>query len=151
MTLSLEKPVKDFLAKFQQDLDNLQSTIRKEGDDLVKKVKLAASKENVDVKRKEFEKLVEAKLKKFEPAINKFVHELNVNAKKAGVDLTDLEQKVRSNLRTARNRLSKTAATVRAKGKKASKKSATSATIKKKKKKATSAKASPATDSGAAE
>lgn len=149
MAISFEKPVKDFLTKFQKDLNHLQSTIKKESDDLVKKVKLAASKESVEHKRKELEKLVDAKLKKFEPAINKFVHELNVNAKKAGLDLTDLEKKVRSNLQTARSRLSKTADMVRKKTKKAGKAAPSTTGAKKKKKKVTTAKKfAPAGDAG---
>jgi flagellar hook-basal body complex protein FliE len=89
----------------------------------LKKVKTAAGKENVQAKRKELEKLLEKNLKKYEPTISKFVAEVNKNAKKAGVDLTDLEKKVRDNLHTARTRLAKASATVKTrtavKGKKA--------------------------------
>ena len=104
--MAFEKAAKDFLSKFQKDLDGLQKAIKKEGDDLVKKVKKAATSDKVVTKRKEIEKLVESKLKKFEPTINKLVHELNTNAKRAGVDLTDLEKTVRDNLATARTKLS---------------------------------------------
>jgi hypothetical protein len=115
MAFKLEKPVKDFLSKFQKDLDVLQSTIKKEGDDLVKKVKQAANKDSIATKRADLEKLVEGKLKRFEPAINKFVKDLNKNAQKAGVDLTKLEKTVRSNLEQARERLSKAGSSVKAK------------------------------------
>lgn len=102
-----EKPLKEFLSKFQKDLDQLQKSLKKEGDDIVKKVKTATQKDNIQAKRQEIEQLIEKNLKKYEPTINKFVAELNTSAKRAGVDLTDLEQKVRDNLKTARTRLSK--------------------------------------------
>ena len=105
--MALEKPLSDFLNNFQKDLKQLQKKIKQEGDHLVSKAKNAATKDNLNAKRKEVEHLVEQKLKKLEPTINRFVHELNQTAKTAGVDLTDLEKKVRTNLATARGRLAK--------------------------------------------
>lgn len=123
MAVTFEKPLKNFLKNFQKDLNILQKTLKKESDDLLKRVKTAAGKENVQAKRKELEKLLEKNMKKYEPTISKFVAEVNKNAKKAGVDLTDLEKKVRDNLHTARTRLTKASATVKSrtttKGKKA--------------------------------
>lgn len=127
MSLPLEKPVKDFLNKFQKDLNALQSSLKKEGDDLIKKVKKVTTKDELDARKRELEKLVEAKLKRMEPAINRFMHELNTNAKKAGVDLTKLESKVRSNLQTARSKLHKAASSVKKTGVKAGKRKATKA------------------------
>ena len=105
--MAIEKPLSDFLNNFQKDLKQLQKKIKQEGDHLVSKAKTAATKDNLNAKRKEVEHLVEQKLKKLEPTINRFVHELNQTAKKAGVDLTDLEKKVLTNLATARGRLAK--------------------------------------------
>lgn len=116
--LKVETTLKEFLSNFQKDLNTLQKSVKKESEDLVQKLKTAANKDSVQAKRKELEQMVEKKLKKFEPTINKFVHELNVSAKKAGVDLTELEKKVRTNLQTARTRLSKAGTEVKAKAKK---------------------------------
>lgn len=104
--MALEKPLKDFLNNFQKDLGALQKTLKKESDDLVKKVRTAASNGKIQARRKDLETAVEKQLKKFEPTINKFVHELSKSAKKAGVDLTQLEKSVRSNLAAARAKLS---------------------------------------------
>ncbi len=116
--LKVEATLKEFLSNFQKDLNTLQKSVKKESEDLVQKLKTAANKDSVQAKRAELEQMVEKNLKKFEPTINKFVHELNVSAKKAGVDLTELEKKVRSNLQTARTRLSKAGEGVKAKAKK---------------------------------
>ncbi len=117
--MAFEKPLKDFLEKFQKDLNVLQKTLKREGDDLVKKVKTAANRDNLQAKRKDIELVIEKNLKKYEPTINKFVSELNTSAKKAGVDLSDLEKKVKDNLHAARAKLSKTGETVKAKATKA--------------------------------
>lgn len=116
--LKVEATLKEFLSNFQKDLNTLQKSVKKESEDLVQKLKTAANKDSVQAKRKELEQMVEKNLKKFEPTINKFVHELNVSAKKAGVDLTELEKKVRTNLQTARTRLTKAGEGVKAKAKK---------------------------------
>lgn len=135
MAMSFEKPLKDFLKNFQKDLNVLQKTLKKESDELVKKVKTTANKDSVVAKRKELEQLIEKNLKKYEPTINKFVHELNTSAKKAGVDLTQLEKKVKDNLKTARTRLTKAGDAVKKKapGKKAGGKKATASAKKTKK------------------
>jgi predicted nucleic acid-binding Zn-ribbon protein len=92
--------MKDFIAKLQKDLNNLQKTLKKEGDDLVTIVKKTATKENLVTKGKELEKLVNMKLKEFEPQINRFMTDVRKNAKKAGIDIDVLEQQLRSKLST---------------------------------------------------
>jgi hypothetical protein len=132
--MALDKPLKDFLSSFQKDLSKLQKTLQKESDALVKKVKSAAQKDNIQARRKEIEVLVEKNLKKFEPTINKFVHELNKTTKKAGVDLSELEKKVRDHVATARTKLTHASDTVKKNAKKSgakAKKAATNATRKK--------------------
>lgn len=113
MATAFDKNVKQFLDKFQKDLTKLQNTLKKEGDELVKKVKGATNSESLNARRKEVEKLVEQSIRKYEPTINKFVHDLNTTAKKAGVDLTDLEKKVRDNIKIAREKLVKASATAK--------------------------------------
>ena len=90
--------MKDFISKLQKDLNQLQKTIKKEGDDLVKIVKTTATKENIVTKGKELEKLVNAKLKEFEPQISRFMTDVRKNAKKAGIDIDVLEKQLRSKL-----------------------------------------------------
>lgn len=119
MAFAIDKQLKEFMASFQKDLATLQKTIKKESDDLVSKVKTAAQKDNLQAKRKEIEQLVEKNLKKYEPTINRFVHDLNKSAMKAGVDLTELEKKVRTNLATARKKLTEKAEDTRKTVKKA--------------------------------
>jgi len=101
--------MKDFIAKLQKDLNNLQKTLKKEGDDLVTIVKKTATKENLVTKGKELEKLVNLKLKEFEPQINRFMTDVRKNAKKAGIDIDVLEKQLRSKLSTTAGK-AKTAA-----------------------------------------
>ena len=90
--------MKDFIAKLQKDLNQLQKTIKKEGDDLVKIVKTTATKENLVAKGKEIEILVNKKLKEFEPQITRFMTDVRKNAKKAGIDIDVLEKQFRSKI-----------------------------------------------------
>ncbi len=128
MAIAFEKPLKDFLKNFQKDLSQLQKTLKKESDQLLKKVKTSTQKDSLQAKRSEIEKLIEKNLKKYEPTINKFVADVHKSAKKAGIDLTDIEQKVKDNLHYARERLSKTSLgkkVAKGQGKKAAVKKAT--------------------------
>ena len=54
--MSFEKPVKEFINRFQKDMNVLQKQIKKEGDDLVKKVKKVATKKSIETKALELEK-----------------------------------------------------------------------------------------------
>lgn len=93
--------MKDFVSRLQKDLAQLQKTIQQESDDLLKKVKTAATKDNIIAKGKEIEKLMETKLKRFEPQLNKFMEDVRKNAKKAGIDIDTIGQQVRSKIKTA--------------------------------------------------
>lgn len=117
------------IAKFKKDLNdlqkNLQKTIQKESDDLIKKVKTVATKQNIMAKTKELEVLVEKKLKKFEPALESFMKGVRANAEKAGIDMNKFESRLRSAAKAARSRIrkattSKTKAKSRGKSRKAS-------------------------------
>jgi hypothetical protein len=123
MAIAFEKPLKDFLKNFQKDLTQLQKTLKKESDDLLKKVKSTTQKDHIQAKRKEIEKLIEKNLKKYEPTINKFVAEVHSSAKKAGIDLSEIEKKVRDNLHFAKDKLAKT--TIGKKATKVAKKTST--------------------------
>lgn len=95
--------MKDFISKLQKDLKGLQDAIKKDSDELLTKVKTYANKEQIVAAGVEVEKLVEARLKKLEPTINKVVGEIRKNASKAGFDVDEIEAKVRSNVTKATN------------------------------------------------
>lgn len=100
--------MKDFLSRIQKDFKLLQSTIEKEGNELISKAKKAANdianNNNVKARTKEIEKLLETKFKKFEPALMKFIHEVSKNAGKYGIDVKDLEGMVRTSVKKAKTR-----------------------------------------------
>lgn len=93
--------MKDFIKKLQKDLKSLEHAIKKDSDELVKKVKSYASKENITAAGVEIEKVLEKKLKEFEPTINRVVGEIRKNAAKAGINVDNVETKVRSTVKKA--------------------------------------------------
>lgn len=133
----------------QKDLNRLQKTLEKEGDDLLKKIQKAAVKAKKDTgmsnKTREIEKLIETKIKKFEPALEKFYKEVKVSARKYGIDLTGLEEK----MTTAKDKLAKKQTTkkktTKKKTTKAKKKATTKTTSKTAAKKKTTKKKTTAT------
>src|SRR5688572_1026683 len=100
--------MKDFLNRIQKDFKNLQSTIEKEGNELLTKAKKAANEiaknNNVKAKTREIEKLLETKFKTLEPAIYKFIAEVTKNAEKYGLDVKDIESMVRTSVKKAKTR-----------------------------------------------
>jgi hypothetical protein len=105
--MDMELVMKGFISKLQKDLNKLQDTLQKEGADLVQKVKNIADKEAIEVKAKEIEKLIAAKLKKFEPAFESLLREIKKGASSAGVDLSKLEKGIKSRTSAAKSRISK--------------------------------------------
>jgi hypothetical protein len=101
--------MKDFIKKLQKDLKNLETAVKKDSDELLKKVKSYATKENLTAAGVEIEKILEKKLKEFEPTINKVVGEIRKNAAKAGINVDTVESTVRSTVKKATDRV-KTAA-----------------------------------------
>lgn len=104
----------DFVAKVQKDLKSLQKTLEKEGEDLVKKLKQLTSQRNIDAAKKQMQTLVEAKLKKFEPAMRTLYKQILTNAQKAGIDVKNLEKSLSNAAKTAsalRTQVKKTAST----------------------------------------
>jgi adenosylmethionine-8-amino-7-oxononanoate aminotransferase len=93
--------MKDFIKKLQKDLKSLEHAIKKDSDELVKKMKTYASKENLAAAGVEIEKVLEKKLKEFEPTINKVVGEIRKNAAKAGINVDTVESRVRSTVKKA--------------------------------------------------
>jgi len=93
--------MKDFIKKLQKDLKNLETAVKKDSDELIKKVKSYATKENLAAAGSEIEKILGKKLKEFEPTINKVVGEIKKNAAKAGINVDTVESKVRSTVKKA--------------------------------------------------
>ena len=93
--------MKDFVSKLQKDLKGLQDAIKKDSDELLGRVKGFANKENLAAAGAEVERLVEQRIKKLEPTLNKVLGEIRKNAAKAGINVDVLEAKVRSNVSKA--------------------------------------------------
>lgn len=90
--------MKDFVGRLQKDLAHLQKTLKQEGDDLVKKLRTATNTKNLKATGRQLEKMVEQRLKKFEPQMNRVLKDLRTNAKKAGLDIDAIEKNVRARL-----------------------------------------------------
>ena len=103
--------MKEFINKLQQDLTKLQKTLEKEGQDLLKKVKTAADKvaknKKMQQTQNELERLIKSGLKQVEPAVSKFVTGVRENAKKFGINLSDLEKRVNNATRVAKTQMKK--------------------------------------------
>lgn len=95
----------DFINKLQKDVKVFQKNIQKESDELIQKIKTATSRSNLDETRKSVEKLVQQKVRQFEPAIMKFVKDVKENAAKAGIDLGDLEARVQKATQAATSKI----------------------------------------------
>lgn len=93
------------IAKLQKDLNMLQTTLEREGDKLVKKIKTAAKKKGMPTDVDHFEALIEEQVKKFEPALDKFLGSVKTSAAKYGIELDGIEQKVRQTAKVASTKL----------------------------------------------
>lgn len=90
--------MKDFVGKLQKELAHLQKTLKQEGDDLVKKLRTVTNKKSLKATGKQIEKMVEMRLKKFEPQVSRVVSDLRKSAKKAGINVDAIEKTVREKL-----------------------------------------------------
>ncbi len=90
-----------FIKKLQKDLKHLEHAVKKDSDELLKKVKDFATKENIVAAGSEIEKILEQKLKEFEPTIKKVVGQIRKNASKAGINIDSVEKTVRSTVKKA--------------------------------------------------
>ena len=106
--------MKEFIGRVQKDLVKLQQTLKKEIDDFGQKIKSAAKSRNVTAKTREIERLLETRLRKFEPAIEKFYKEVKANAGKYGIDLSGLERTVKTARTKWKKGTGKTASTAAA-------------------------------------
>ena len=97
--------MKDFVNRLQKDLSQLQKTVEKESNDLMKKAKEFANKDNLIKKGVEIEHFVEKEFKKIEPSLNKVLSEVRKNARKVGFDVDTIEKKLRSHLTTLRSKM----------------------------------------------
>ncbi len=107
--------MKNLISRLQGDLNQLQKSLQKEGNDLIKRVKGASLTKNIEVGRKEVEKLIINKLKKLEPLYENFVEEIRKNAKKAGIDIQKIEKEIRKTATVAKKKLHIPAAKKKAK------------------------------------
>jgi hypothetical protein len=80
--------VNGFKDRFYKDFQRFQSLIEKEGTDLLTKIKTLDLKENLESQKGHMAKMIEKKIKTFEPACLKFLEEIKKNAKKAGIEIT---------------------------------------------------------------
>ncbi|NDE14463.1 hypothetical protein EBZ80_05985 [bacterium] len=117
--------MKDFVGRLQKDLAHLQKTLKQEGDDLVKKLRTATTSKNLKATGRQIEKMVEQRLKKIEPQMNRVLSDLRKNAKKAGLDLDAIEKNVRARLGVKAPAKSKKKTTAKARKAPASKRPAT--------------------------
>ncbi len=97
----------ELIARVQKDLNKLQKSLEKEGEILLKKIRKTAAKaeDNVSHKKDEVAKLIQKQVKNFEPALEKFYKEIKTNAGKYGVDIDNLENRVKSTTQKAAAKL----------------------------------------------
>jgi hypothetical protein len=84
--------MKTILESIKKNFAKFQDTLLAEGDSLIRDIKVAAAKETLDEKKKAVGKIIEKKLKKVEPAFERLVKDVRLNAKKAGIDGSTLER-----------------------------------------------------------
>lgn len=113
--------MKDLITKLQKDLLKFHDSVQQERHELTEKVKSMLDKGHLEGKGRELEKLIETKLKGFEPAFDRLVKELTKNAKKTGIDLSKFEKEIQA----AKEALKKKVSKKTSKKKKVSKKKAT--------------------------
>lgn len=94
--------MKELIGRLQKDLHSLQKTLAAEIDELSTKLKNVAHSETVSAKTREIEKLLESKMKRFEPAMEKFYKDVKKNAEKYGIDLSGIEKKVKEGIAATR-------------------------------------------------
>ena len=97
--------MKNFINRLQKDLSQLQKTVEKESNELLKKAKEFANKDNLIKKGVEIEHYVEKEFKKIEPSLNKVLTEVRKNARKVGFDVDTIEKKMRTHLSSLRSKL----------------------------------------------
>ncbi len=97
--------MKDFITKLQKDINKLQDTVQKEGNDLVKKIKKVATKKNIEAQAKDLEHIIAEKLKNFEPALENLYKEVRKSANKAGIDLSKFERELKRKTAAAKKKI----------------------------------------------
>ncbi len=99
--------MKKLVAKLQNELLHLQKSVQKESRDVLKKLQKIALKENLESKRRDFEKLLEHKYKTFLPTCSRFANELRSMAKTVGIDLSRFEKSVQQTTGLVKKNLEK--------------------------------------------
>ncbi len=97
--------MKNLVNRVQQELSKLQSTLQKEGQDLLKRFKNLDLVDNFESKKKEIETVIEKNLKKIEPAYKKLLTQVSANAKRAGIDLEKIEKELRKKAKVATKKI----------------------------------------------
>lgn len=101
--------MKDLVHRLKKDLNRLQDTLQKEGDLLIKNLKKTVesseTKEAILEKTHNLEKVIEQRLKQFEPAINHFMTGVRSNAQKYGIDVNKFEARITSAAKAARTKI----------------------------------------------
>lgn len=97
--------MKELVGIIKKDLELLHKGLKKEGDELVKQIVTYAKSEKVQKKRREIEAFVAAKLKEFEPKVEKFVVDVKKAAKKHGYDGPGIEKKISKAAKYAKKKI----------------------------------------------
>lgn len=98
--------MRNLFNKLQKDLTKLQTTLQKEGNDLLTRIKKLDVLDNIDTRRKEIESVIVGKLSKLEPAYFNFLDEVQKNAEKAGINLKKFESEFLKRTESARKTVS---------------------------------------------
>ena len=101
--------MKNLVGRLKKDLSRLQETLQKEGDLLIKNLKKTVesseTKEAILEKTRDVEKVIEQRLKQFEPAINNFMTGVRSNAQKYGIDVSKFETRITSAAKAAKTKM----------------------------------------------
>ena len=95
----------DLIKKIQKDLTKLQTTVEKEGEQLLKKANKLAKKKHIPMNVDDAADLLERQITKIEPAIEKFYKQLKEHADKYGIDLSGIESKILDKTEIAKSKL----------------------------------------------
>ncbi|MCX6124686.1 MAG: hypothetical protein NTV34_08050 [Proteobacteria bacterium] len=102
--------MKEFVVRLQKDLKSLQDSLKIDSDQLMDRIKKFVNKKNLAAAAADVERLLELRIKKLEPTLNKVLGQIRRNAAKAGINVEDLEAKIRSNVFRAASTLKQAAA-----------------------------------------
>ena len=132
--------MKSLINRLQRDVAKLQDTFEKESADFIERIRRVELKDNIEVKKRELEKVISTKIKNLEPVYDSFLNELRKNAKKAGIDVDRIEKEIKKRASVAGKRLGIKKKSTKKTKSSAKKKTAAKKTVKKVAKKVTATK-----------